>query len=67
MGDWAWTHSQHDVNPGTLMPFFNCAQQIEDFKMKEGNYSKVIWFLVSDHLFVRRFAVEKYGRTSDKI
>ncbi len=40
---------------------FECAHQIEAFVLKKGEYSRAVWYLISDSKEFRRHALEKYG------
>lgn len=40
---------------------FHCAAQIEKFVMKEGKYSKALWYVISDNQEFRQMALDRYG------
>lgn len=58
VGDWSWDDKNHHLSAKSFDRFFSCAQQIEDFAMRSGNYSFVVWFLATESLPLRRAAVK---------
>lgn len=63
VGDWMWTNVNHTVNLNVdYHTFFSCAQQIEDFAMKSGNYTSALWYLTTESMPLRLAALEQYGK-----
>lgn len=60
MGD-AHHDKTHHVDVDSVGPFFQCAQEIEDWASKERKYSKVIYYLLTDSMKLRTSAIERYG------
>jgi hypothetical protein len=67
VGDASISNHNHQISLDTFSTHFNCAKQIQDFAMKtmDGNgkpkYTRVLWYLLSDSLSLRKAAVERFG------
>jgi hypothetical protein len=65
VGDWLWTSTDHNsLNVDRFLPYFSCAQQIEDFANIDKKYTNVIWYLLTESIALRKSAKQRYG---DKI
>ena len=49
------------INTDRFLPYFSCAQQIEDFAKLQKNYTTVIWYLLTESIALRKSARQKYG------
>lgn len=62
-GDRMMMSPHHQVDSGEYSAFFSCAEQIEQFALKDGKYDSAVWFLVTDMKSIRESAVKKYGES----
>ena len=43
-------------------PYFRCAEQIEEWAFRASSYRRVVWYVTSESLALRRWAKATYGR-----
>eukprot|EP01036_Dinobryon_divergens_P031872 gene31872-41357_t len=54
VGDWYWSNTQHTVDlDKQFYMFFDCAEQIEAFVKLERNFSRVVWYLLTESMPLR--------------
>lgn len=58
-GDWTAFKGDDNVSLATYSAFFDCAREIELSRQVPGQ--KVVWYLISDSLQLRKQAKEKFG------